>query len=35
MDVMEVLNDLPWIGPLIAALVGLQIGSFLNVLVWR
>ena len=35
MDVRDVLDTLPWLGPLIAALVGLQVGSFLNVLVWR
>ena len=32
---MDVFDNLPWAWPLVAGLVGLQIGSFINVLVWR
>ena len=32
---MDVFNTLPWAWPFAAGLVGLQIGSFINVLVWR
>ncbi len=34
-DVMDVFDSLPWTWPLLAGLVGLQIGSFINLLVWR
>jgi leader peptidase (prepilin peptidase)/N-methyltransferase len=34
-DVMDVFDNLPWAWPLVAGLVGLQIGSFINLLVWR
>ena len=32
---MEVLQLYPWIWMALAALVGLQFGSFLNLLIWR
>jgi len=32
---MDVFDSLPWAWPLVAGLVGLQIGSFINLLVWR
>jgi len=34
-DVMDVFDSLPSTWPLVAGLVGLQIGSFINLLVWR
>lgn len=34
-DVMDIFDNLPWAWPLLAGLVGLQIGSFINLLVWR
>ena len=32
---MDVFYTLPWLWPVVAALVGVQIGNFINVVVWR